>query len=156
MAEKFITTLYRYTLSNCKGTQIFSFDMNERLIGGFPFEIQNGHIVYHVYDIDESLLNNSSVIWWDKKIIENESIITKILPEKSEKINWKSRNRGGGGKRVRHKNFDKSAAKLYYKKTERPETLKKSNKSTSKTIIEPPMGIMGIIKKEDSDETKIE
>jgi hypothetical protein len=155
MTEKITTTLYRYKVS--AQIQPYHFDDTlffyhrdeqiDELIGGVAFGINEGHIVFHIYDVDESLFTHPWVIWWDKQVIENEVTITKLPTKKSRNVSWKSRNRGGG---IKHKNFDKSDAKLYYSETERPP--KKPNKPIAKTITEPPMGIMGIIKKEDCDD----
>lgn len=147
MADKMITTLYRYKLQGSHLYDAFFVpgESIDDLIGGVASEIINSEVVYHIYDLtDETLLNHPWVIWWDKKVIEKEVMITKLPSEKGTKINWKSRNRGGG---VKHKNFDKTDAKLYYKETEKPKKLK--NK-TSKKINEPPKGIVNIIKKEDN------
>jgi hypothetical protein len=146
MTEKIITTLYRYKLEYTDAFAVLNIpgEYIDNLIGGAPLEINGLEVIFHIYDVaDESVFNHPWVIWWDKKVIENEITLTKLPTKNARNVNWKSRNRGGG---VKHKNFDKTDAKLYYKETEKPT--KKLNKPIPKTIIEPPGGIMGIFKNE--------
>ena len=145
MTEKVISTLYRYKTngSNPYDTFFVPGEDVDDFIGGIASELINGEVVYHIYDVDETLFNHPFVTWWDKKVFENDAVIVKLPPDKGRKINWKSRNRGGG---VRHKNFDKSATKPYKPYTETP---KKTPKPDVKQVNEPPLGIMGIFKKED-------
>jgi len=145
MSEKIISTLYRYktTISNSYDPFFVSGEDVDDFIGGIASELINGEVVYHIYDVDETLFNHPFITWWDKKVFENDAVVVKLPAGKSRNINWKSRNRGGG---VRHKNFDKSATKPYKPYTETP---KKTPKPDIKQINEPPLGIMGIFKKEE-------
>ena len=156
MTEKITTTLYRYKLltsSTAFDTFYVPGERVDDLIGGFASDVDanDEEVIFHIYDVaDESVFNHPWVIWWDKQLIENEITLTKLPTKKGRNVSWKSRNRGGG---VKHKNFDKTDAKLYYKETEKPtKKLNKPNKPIPKTITEPPGGIMGIFKKESCDD----
>ena len=160
MTNKITTTLYRYkTVYSCKKDggarqyEIFNIpgENIDDLLGGIALEIINGEVVYHIYDVaDESVFNHPSVIWWDKKVFENEETITKLPTKNGKTVNWRSRNRGGG---VKHKNFDKNAAKLYYPETERPVSTPRAKPKANQNT-EPPGGIVGIFKQEDLKENK--
>jgi len=146
MTDKITSVFYRYKLQGSNSYDCFFVpgEQIDDLIGGVASEIINGEVVFHIYDLsDETMLNHPWVTWWDKKIIEKEVVLTKLPTKKGNKINWKSRNRGGG---VKHKNFDKTDAKLYYKETERVINPKSK---PPKKVEEPPMGIINIIKKEE-------
>ena len=152
MTEKITTTLYRYKLECTDAFAVLNIpgEYIDDLIGGAPLEINDVEVIYHIYDVaDESVFNNPSVIWWDKQLIENEVTLTKLPTKKGRRVSWKSRNRGCV---VKHKNFDRTDDKLYYKETEKPKPKSKPDKPIQKTIVEPPMGIMGIIKKENCDD----
>lgn len=159
MTDKITTTIYNYTIRGNYATDYRSVPIaveegnalwvdyplqRDEIIGGPCVGIKRDtlELIYQVYDVDESVFNHSHVTWWDKKVVENEVTITKLPTQKKKPISWKSRNRGGG---VKHKNFDKTDAKLYYPETVKPPT---PDKPTQKIINEPPMGIMNIIKKE--------
>ena len=162
MTNKITTTLYRYkTVNSCEykndggASHYDTFNIPgeniDDLIGGIALEIINSEVVYHIYDVaDESVFNHPSVIWWDKKVFENEATITKLPTKNGKTVNWRSRNRGGG---VKHKNFDKNATKLYYPETERPVSTPKAKPKANQNT-EPPGGIMGIFKPEDLKESK--
>jgi hypothetical protein len=145
MTEKIISTLYRYKTIGSHPYDAFFVpgESTDDLIGGLATEIINGEVVYHIYDVDETVFNHPFVTWWDKQVFENDAVVVKLPTDKASRINWKSRNRGGG---VRHKNFDKAATKPYKPYTETP---KKKPQSTAKKVDEPPMGIINIIKKEE-------
>ena len=153
MTETIKTTIYEYSLHDVTASHspfgeyyLNSEDEQDSFIGGVAIGIDkaNHHVIFQIHDVDEKLFHHPYVIQWSKRVLENEVTLIKLPTKPGRTVNWKSRNRGGG---VRHKNFDKTATKPYKPYTEMP----KKEKTINKIVLEPPMGIMSIIKKEQTE-----